>query len=287
MFQEAVIKTRDLCFFAAKKTIRRALSAFPQSRGIPIIAGPLKGKRLPRESALQNLQMLCGQFEPLVASEILGNSGRINIAYDIGAHVGYMTLVLAERINDGGIVFAFEPVPMNQGFLEKMVNLNGLNGKVRIVPTALGDTAGREKMVIRESPFMNQLESVAAENVKGGPTIVAPVSTLDLFVFAESNPPPDLIKIDVEGAEAKVIAGGMKTLGDFSPVLLLEIHGPENAARSYTLLRNLDYEWWFLRREGAERITDQGHLLSLFSKNAWTHHFRVIRKEMKGQSHAG
>jgi FkbM family methyltransferase len=198
-----------------------------------------------------------------------------------------MTLVLTERIKDGGSVFAFEPLPTNQGLLEKMVSLNALNGKVRIVPTALGDTNGTEKMVIRESPFMNQLDSVAAENVKGGPTILAPISTLDSFVFAESNPPPDLIKIDVEGAEAKVITGGIKTLGNFSPVLLLEIHGPGNAARSYRLLRNLGYDWFLVEREGAERITNEEHLLSLFSKDSWTHHFRVIRKEMEGQSHAG
>jgi FkbM family methyltransferase len=224
--------------------------------------------------------MWLGQYESIAALELLCTAGSARIAYDVGAHVGYMTLVLAESVNDGGIVFAFEPVPINYALIEKLIFLNGLNGKVRLVPLALGDTIGQQRMVVWESSLMNQLEIAAiGKKIGGRATINTAISTLDSFVLDQSNPPPDLIKIDVEGAEAMVIAGAMQTLQRFSPKLLLEIHGPGNAGRTYDLLEGMNYDWWWLKRAGSEKILNKEHLLSFFSKYSWTHHFMVSREK--------
>jgi FkbM family methyltransferase len=280
------LKIPELLQTALKKVVRFPLYLWPNYIGVPILGGPLKGKLLPKETAQQNLQMWVGRYESIVVSELLFASSSVRIAYDIGAHVGYMTLVLAESVKKGGNVFAFEPMPDNYSLIEKLILLNGLNGKVCLLPLAFGDTEGSQRMVIRESSLMNQLETAASDKiVKDYPKIITAVSTLDSFVLRKSNPAPDLIKIDVEGAEGMVIAGGLQTLDRFSPKLLLEIHGPGNAGRTYELLEGLNYDWWRLRRAGSEKVLNKEHLLSFFSKYSWTHHFMVSReKEINEQN---
>jgi FkbM family methyltransferase len=223
--------------------------------------------------------MVIGRYESIVVSALLTTPGPIRIAYDIGAHVGYMTLALTKTVSKEGVVFAFDPIPNNQALIKKLVYLNNLDGKVRIVPLALGDTIGKQRMVIGEPSLMNHLEIASPGKIMNGrPTINVAISTLDSFVLVRSNPPPDLIKIDVEGAEAMVIEGGLQTLQRFSPKLLLEIHGPGNADKTYELLHGLDYEWRYLKRAGSEKILNKQHLLSFFSKYSWTHHFIAARK---------
>jgi hypothetical protein len=140
--------------------------------------------------------------------------------------------------------------------------------------------------MVWESSLMNQLEITAVgKKVNGRATINTAISTLDSFVIQESNPAAELIKIDVEGAEAIVVAGVLETLKRFSPRLLLEIHGRENAGRTYELLDGVNYDWWRLRRAGSEKVLDKEHLLSFFSKYSWTQHFMVSReKGIKEQS---
>jgi FkbM family methyltransferase len=282
-----MVKLHDILLRPMKKAIHLGLYLIPRGRGVPILGGPLKGKLLPRESAQKSLSMLFGRFEAPVVSQFLSGAGLVKIAYDVGAHVGYMTLVLTEILSKEGTVFAFEPVPFNHALIRKLVFLNGLNGKVQLVPLALGDTIGKQRMVVWESSLMNQLETtVLGKKIIGQPTINTAISTLDSFVLDQSNPPPDLIKIDVEGAEAMVIAGGLQTLREFSPKLLLEIHGPANADRIYELLQSMGYEWWRLRVVGLERVLDKRELLSFFSRASWTHHFWIRPIEMKGRGHA-
>lgn len=273
------LKIPELLQTALKKVVRFPLYLWPNHIGVPILGGPLRGKLLPKETAQQNLQMWFGRYESIVVSELLFASGSVRIAYDIGAHVGYMTLVLAESVKKGGNVFAFEPVPDNHSLIEKLILLNGLNGKVCLFPLAFGDTEGSQRMVIRESSLMNQLESAATDKiVKDYPKIFTAVSTLDSFVLRKSNPAPDLIKIDVEGAEGMVIAGGLQTLDRFSPKLLLEIHGPGNAGKTYDLLQSLEYEWTHLGRDSSDEVSNKQQLLSYFSRFSWTHHFMLTRK---------
>lgn len=102
-------------------------------------------------------------------------------------------------------------------------------------------------------------------------------TTLDLFVFEQSNPAPDLLKIDVEGAEALVIQGGLRTLNSYSPTLLIEIHGPRNAQKLWRLLQSLNYLWCRITAKGKEPVSSEEKLLFFFSKEAWTHHFLLVK----------
>jgi FkbM family methyltransferase len=244
------------------------------------MAGPLRGRQLPKALALSNLSMVFGRYEPQVVSVLLGMLHPIKVAYDIGAHIGFMTLVLAESASSDGKVFAFEPAPENMAVMQQLIIQNSLQHKVSLIPTALADKVGEQNLINWKSSSMHFLESALdGQNVSHCSSLVVPTCTLDSFVFENLNPPPDLIKIDVEGAEALVIQGSLRTLGVYSPHLVIEIHGPKNAEEVWRLLQSFEYVWWHLNPREREIINTRETLLSYFSKDSWTQHFLLTKGE--------
>lgn len=263
-----------------KKLVRAFLSLyFAGNKSIPIMVGPLKGRHLPKAEALSNLSMLFGRYEPQVVSVLLSILDPIRVAYDIGAHVGFITLVLAERLSSDGKVFAFEPAPENIAVMQQLIIENSLQHKVSLIPFALADKNGKQNLINWKSSSMNLLETALdGQNACDCSSITVTTCTLDSFVFEQSNPAPDLIKIDVEGAESLVIKGGMRTLDVYAPKLLIEIHGPNNAQKTWSLLGRLDYSWNRLTANGQEEVSSEEKLFSYFSKDSWTHHFLLTRQ---------
>jgi FkbM family methyltransferase len=264
----------------AKKLVRTFFSLyFAGNKSIPIMAGPLKGRYLPKAEALSNLSMLLGRYEPQVVSLLLSMSNPIKVAYDIGAHVGFITLVLAERLSSDGKVFAFEPAPENIAVMQQLIIENSLQHKVSLLPFALTNLNGNQKLIKWKSSSMYLLESALdGQNACDCSSTNVTTCTLDSFVFEQLNPPPELIKIDVEGAEALVIQGGLRTLDVYSPKLIIEIHGPKNAQKIWELLRSFCYSWDHLTSNGREEVPSEKKLFSFFSKDSWTHHFLLTRQ---------
>jgi FkbM family methyltransferase len=243
-----------------------------------ILNGPLKGGLLPRKPALDQPSMLFGRYEPAVISEILHLPETIKVSYDVGANVGYTTLALARRTEKRGEVFAFEPVASNVESIRQLMVLNHLEDRVRIVPLALGNTTGKQRLIISGSSSMHHLEATLdGQGAESCNAIVVQGSTIDSFVFEKKNPAPDLVKIDVEGAEALVVEGALRTLQTYSPAILMEIHGPVNARRVWDTLQDLNYHWLKLTKEGPSAVTARDTLLRYFTKDYWTHHFLLNR----------
>jgi len=260
-----------------KKLLRKSLSLFfVRSESIQIMAGPLKGKHLPKSEALQNLSMLFGKYEPQVVSVLLSISDPIKVAYDIGAHIGFITLVLTESVGLNGRVFAFEPAPENITVVQQLIIQNNLQSKVHMVPIALADVNGKQKLIKWKSSSMHLLEStVNGQYIRDCSSTIVSTCTLDSFIFEQSNPAPGLIKIDVEGAEGLVLRGGLRTLSVYSPRILIEIHGPKNAKGVWELIRGFDYSWNHLSVNGQETVVSEKQLLSFFCRDSWTHHFML------------
>jgi FkbM family methyltransferase len=166
------------------------------------------------------------------------------VAVDVGAHQGFYTTKLAKEAGKAGLILAFEPDAMNYKML--LVNLE-LNNSENVVAyrKALSDHLGKGvlytyngrtpkdsgKHFVRGS---NQNEPFYAEYVKNEKHICAPqwetkvsVTILDHPDFQEVLVPRgrcDLIKIDTEGAEFRVLKGAQKTLRRFNPKIVLEVH---------------------------------------------------------------
>ena len=123
------------------------------------------------------------------------------IVVDIGAHVGYYTLLAARAVGDKGKVFCFEPEPSNYALLLKNIKENNCNNVVP-VQKAVTNTTGSIKLFIAKDPSGH---SIGSDNPHQKAILVDSTTLDDFFVGREY--PIHAIKIDVEGAEMAVLQG--------------------------------------------------------------------------------
>jgi FkbM family methyltransferase len=202
---------------------------------VVVLAGPLRGVRF-HTPKLERPSFALGTYERHVVSAIRDRLSAGSVAYDVGANAGYMALVMADSAPDVHVI-AFEPDARNLAALA--VNAAG-RANISIVPSAVADVPGVVRLATFEYSLVSQLErhDTAADAV----FVDVPSVSLDDFVFRDGNPPPDLIKIDVEGAEALVFEGARRLLREKRPVIVAEIR-----ASAWPLIRSLiepsGYQW--------------------------------------------
>jgi FkbM family methyltransferase len=119
-------------------------------------------------------------------------------------------------------VIAFEPLGSSVEVLRHNLALNGL-GNVDILELALGNEAGRATLV----PGRDEDQSVLVDSsdpAAASEAVRVEVETVDGLVASGRIPAPDIIKMDVEGAEVGVVRGAATTLSTHRPTLLVEVH---------------------------------------------------------------
>jgi FkbM family methyltransferase len=189
-------------------------------------------------------------YEPEIAALIdcfVGNEGTLA---DIGANFGYFSIYLASRAGFRGVAHAFEPSPRGFADLERMVTGFGLGEQIRIYQCALGDSAGKVDLLLSNSDGLTTMVASMAnrvEKVVGRHT--ADLRRLDDFAL----PRVDLVKIDVEGAEAMVIAGALDTIKAHRPVVVFESWNAVDDSRAFAQLQELGYRFFgpaWVNRQG-------------------------------------
>ncbi len=137
---------------------------------------------------------------------------------DIGAHIGYYSLLCAKGVGPTGSVYAFEPRPSTFAQLRRNVELNpGLN----VYPQAMAVSERAERLGLSEADSANTGTSYISG--KGSADSGVPATTLDEFVREHALTRVDFIKADVEGHEVKVLAGAAQTLDRFRPRVMIEL----------------------------------------------------------------
>jgi FkbM family methyltransferase len=138
---------------------------------------------------------------------------------DVGANYGYYTLLLADAVGEAGHVIAVEPNPDAVALLTQSVLLNGHAGRTRIVPSALGASAGQRLLYVPDNEPKNAA-LVDRADLPAGRTLE--VSTVTLDEVALACPRIDLVKIDAEGGEQEIVAGMRGLIERDKPMLVLE-----------------------------------------------------------------
>ena len=166
------------------------------------------------------------------------------IFFDVGAHIGYSSLIAARAVGPRGEVFAFEADSENARRIGEHVRRNGLS-QIRVLPLAVWsrsgavvfEQAGRQSS--RNTGAVARAEAAAAN----GERIEVQAVTLD--DFAERHRPPTLVKVDVEGGEAEVLRGAERIFSEARPGLLCEVHHATAAEAVEGWLRRKGYalEW--------------------------------------------
>lgn len=147
-------------------------------------------------------------------------SRKISILVDIGAYIGFYTLLAAKH---GCKVIAFEPDPRSFVLLKNNVQMADLSDRVLCFNIALGDKRGKLKFRLASIPS----ESSATEYLQNGFSKCMNVSMTtidDTFERLFLNDVVMLMKIDVEGFGLHVINGALKTIAKFKPIIILEVH---------------------------------------------------------------
>jgi FkbM family methyltransferase len=136
-------------------------------------------------------------------------------AIDIGANLGVYSLPMARLVGETGHVFAYEPGSETRAFLERSRELNAAVN-LHISPLALSDSTREGRLVFGGSSELNALgDGGAGETVR--------ITSLDSEDAARGWPSPDFIKVDAEGEEERILAGGRNFFARHSPLIMFEI----------------------------------------------------------------
>lgn len=220
------------------RTAGRRIARFLPRRDYPVLIGPLRGARFIIGSfagAGGGASVYLNRSEPEQVSEFAAAVKPGNSVLDIGANVGFYSILASRKVGSSGRVYAFEPVERNIRFLNRHIEINKATN-VTVVDAACGREAGEAEFFAGPNPAMGSLQKV------GGESFRVRIITIDEFVAAE-NISPDVIKIDVEGAELDVIIGAEQTLRRSRPVIFLSTHSPELRRECLERLSGLGYKY--------------------------------------------
>jgi len=166
-----------------------------------------------------------GVYGPASTRAVLENVKIGNVVVDLGANIGYYSLILAKLVGNEGKVFSFEPVPKNFSKLEKNIKLNNYSNVIA------------ENIAI--SNFNGQTELFVSQKTIGGSTLYEPkqikshqnflpisvsTMTLDNYLKSKTNHENiDFLKIDIEGSEVNALKGATNILKNPKLKILIEI----------------------------------------------------------------
>ena len=180
-------------------------------------------------SFVTNLLFWNGSLNFEYTSIFIVLSKKITSFYDIGANTGYYSL-LATTINPKLNAIAFEPAHGPLHYLTKNVQSSSHSDRIQVKPLAISDS----NTTIPFQEVVNHKYKEVVHNLSGEGNLVnkktrknfkvTNVKTLTLDKLVETgNRPPDLIKVDTEGAEMKVLRGGYDTISKYRPIIICEV----------------------------------------------------------------
>jgi FkbM family methyltransferase len=178
-------------------------------------------------SGFSNYLLVHGDWEPVTTEFARREIKPGDVVLDIGAHIGYFTLIFARLVGERGRVFAFEPDPTNYALLEKNVKANGYTN-VTLVQKAVSDKSERIKLFSDRAQDGRQSIIEFGDDCKG---IEVESVRLDDF-FRDYSGPIDFVKMDIEGAEPTAIEGMTRLLGRNEHVKLMTEFLPSGLRRS-------------------------------------------------------
>ena len=190
------------------------------------------------------------------------------VVIDVGANVGFFTKQFATWVSDGGFVIAVEPETSN--FRQLLQNLNN-TGVADVVVTIQGVAAERPGML---KLAVNQMHPGNHKIASEGIDVTA--FTIDDLVKKESTTRVCLMKIDVQGAEERVLRGAQETIQRDHPAILVEMDDEalrqmeSSAKRVVTLLMDLGYVMQRLGRDSRMNQISMAEALKMCCNGRYT-----------------
>ncbi len=210
----------------------RFLHLIPSEMHVRVPFGVNRGRRWVRGSA--NAPEWLGIYEYRKQRLLRRLVPRGATVCDIGANAGFYSLGMSRLVGENGRVISFEPLPENLAKLRCHLSINKIDN-VTLSDCALSDKSDHVTFAPGENDFTGSISSDATDSFR------VPTISLDEFIAEHAIVDPTFLKIDVEGAEASVLAGARKLLERAHPTMLIAIHGRLAATECYTILRQAGY----------------------------------------------
>lgn len=208
-------------------------SAFRHVR-LPVWRGPNRGRWW---SITTGVNYFRDRFVPGKAACLPQLLRPGDFVWDIGAHYGYTVLLESAAVGPGGRVIAFEPNPRNRHLLELHIRWNRA-ANATLLPCAMSGADGELSFGWEDSQRASSIESHL-----GGQGWTVPVRHVDGLIASGALPAPNVLKIDVEGAEADLLRGAARLLAGNAPlIIVLSTHTKELHDSCCATLRSAGFD---------------------------------------------
>ena len=222
---------------AARRTLRILTGPF----NFTILSGINRGRHWRVKAG--TIRCWFGTYEHDEAALIAALIPAGAVVFDVGAHAGYYTLAASRLVGEAGRVVAFEPDPVNLRYLREHVRANRADN-VAIVPQPVGDVHDGivsfvQNVEHRYESTMSGPGSGAGSGAGAGGEDMKMV-TLDRVIDG-GLPVPDIVKMDIESAESRAIAGCPTLVARRQTSWLISTHGAENVLNLVPLFQKAGY----------------------------------------------
>ena len=211
------------------KLLRLPLKLIPGKTVLPILQGPLKGKKWIKGSSINGCWLGTYELDKQVLFSKYIKSGMT--VFDIGANVGLYSLLSSVLAGNEGKVFSFEPLSENLSYLKKHIELNNLRN-VKVIDKAVNDKISKLRFTFGDNRSAGHISKYGEIEIE--------TTSVDEFI-KDGNPLPDLIKMDIEGAEYDALVGATNILKRKKPVIFLATHSNELRSKCLKLLTEHGY----------------------------------------------
>lgn len=164
-----------------------------------------------------------------------------DVVVDVGANWGLHTLYLSRLVGRNGRVIALEPFPPALDELQWHLQANGCQN-VKVLPVALGEADGKALFALGESAYTGGLSATRVDSSPPKTEIQVIVRTLDSVVKELGINRLKLVKIDVEGAEGKVLSGACRVMEQLKPHFVIDLHTPVQDVQVAQMLTQRGYQ---------------------------------------------
>jgi FkbM family methyltransferase len=198
------------------RCLRAPLRLIPRTAVVPIVQGPLRGKKWIVGSATHGCWL--GSFEHRKQQLFVRAIKPGDVVYDIGANAGFYSLLAGVRVGERGHVYSFEPLQDNVRNLRKHLEMNRVTN-CTVIEVAASSVDGEALFDPSSDRSMAHLSASGSIRVR--------TTALDTLVSRKEIRPPDFMKIDIEGAEYDCLRGCADTIRTFRPIVFLATHGQD------------------------------------------------------------
>ena len=217
------------------RVLRLPLRLIPKRMVLPILQGKLRGKKWIVGSGEHGYWL--GSYEIHKRRAFEQEVKPAQVVYDIGANVGFYSILAAHLAGAKGMVYAVEPLRRNVEFVRRHAEINQMKN-IEVFEAAVSDQSGEA--------FFDLGVSIATGHLSETGSVKVPMIRLDDLVLTGDILPADIIKMDVEGAEHAALLGAEQLIATHRPIIFLDTHGREVHDLTIKLLSNYGYQFEIL-----------------------------------------